>query len=105
MKKKPGVMIYFDLRYTLDRLSDAMVGKLFRAIMEYGETGCCPQLPDKLLLLWPMIEMRLITDDFRYRENATKSRYAAYCRWSREKEIAPLCYEEWLASEYQTDAI
>ena len=36
MKKKPGVMVYFDLRGMVKLLPDAEKGKLFEAILEYG---------------------------------------------------------------------
>ena len=98
-KRKPGVMVYFDMRQTLEHLSDRHVAALFRAILEYGETGRRPKLPDKLLVLWPLVEMRINTDDSRYRENVRKRKYAAYCRWAAKKDIEPLCYEEWLAQQ------
>ena len=96
MKKKPGVMIYFELRGVLKLLSDAEKGKLFEAIWEYGETGLTPTLPDKVLVIWPLIQMRMDTDTDRYNLMGMKRRYAAYVRWSREHGITPSEYNEWL---------
>ena len=68
MSKKPGVMLYFDTMQSIRHLSDKNVAILLRAIMEYGMHGTIPELPDKVLLLWPMIQMRLDTDDQRYNQ-------------------------------------
>ncbi len=54
MYEKPGVMIYFDLQETLDRLSDEQAGILFRAILEYGAKRTEPDLPDPLFFLCPL---------------------------------------------------
>lgn len=99
MKKKPGVMLYFDLKRTVDRLSDKHAGILLRAILEYGLTGTVPELPDKLFLLWPMIQMRLDVDDERYYQLTYKRKYAAYVRWENEHGREPLSYKDWACTE------
>ena len=97
MQNKPGIMIYFDVIETVNRLSDQNAGLLFRAILEYGMTRRVPELPKKLFLLWPLVQMRLDTDDERYHRVARKRRYAAYVRWAKEKGETPLPFEQWLA--------
>ena len=106
MSEKPGVMIYFDMLETLKQMSDRQAGILFRAILQYGATGVRPELPGQLRLLWPMIEMRLITDHQRYKLVSLKRQYAIYTRWAKERGEAVLSYEQWLcnredAEEYQ----
>ncbi len=101
MQKKPGVMIYFDMLETLERLSDENAGVLLRAILEYGKTQCEPQLPDPLYLLWPMIRMRLDMDDERYYQVSQKRSYAAYVRWANHQGHAPMPYNEWLCYSEQ----
>lgn len=96
MQDKPGVMIYFDIQETVNRLSDKNAGILFRAILEYGFTGCEPELPNALHLLWPMIRMRLDTDDQRYRQVTQKRKYAVYVRWAKVHGQEPLSYEDWV---------
>lgn len=96
MPNKPGIMIYFDMLETVNRLSDRDAGRLFRAILEYGMTQRVPELPEKLFLIWPLLQMRLDNDDQRYYRVTLKRRYAIYVRWAKEKGQTPLPYEEWL---------
>ena len=107
MNDKPGVMIYFELKETLNRLSDADAGILFRAIMEYGATGREAELSDALLVLWPLIRMRLDIDDQRYRNTSYKRKYAVYVRWAKHHNQEVMAYDDWLASvaqyEYQEE--
>ena len=98
MQNKPGVMIYLDMLQTLERLSDENAGILFRAILKYGATGAEPELPDALYILWPMVRMRLDTDDRRYHQVSQKRRYAAYVRWAEHHGQSPLSYEDWLCT-------
>ena len=95
MENKPGVMIYFDMLPMLERLSDKNAGILFRGILQYGATGEEPELPDKLQLFWPLIQMRLNADDERYRMASNRGKYAAYTRWARKRGVEPLPYLEW----------
>ena len=95
MKKKPGVMVYFELRRMLKLLTDEEKGKLFEAILEYGETGCIPELSPTLRVAWPLIQMRLDMDNSRYELMVIKRRYAAYSRWAKENGETIKSFEEW----------
>ena len=95
MKKKPGVMVYFELRGMLQLLTDAEKGKLFEAILEYGETGVVGELTDTLKVAWPLIQMRLDMDNSRYELTIMKRRYAAYTRWAKEHGKPVQTFEEW----------
>lgn len=99
MSKKPGVMIYFDVKESIEHMSDKNAGILLRAILEYGYTGMEPKLPNQLLLIWPMIRMRLDSDDNRYHQLHYKRRYAAHVRWSNDRGLEPLTYEAWLETD------
>jgi len=96
MKKKPGVMIYFELRGMLKLLPDAEKGQLFEAILEYGETGQLPELSPTLRVAWPLIQMRLDADTNRYTHVGMKRRYAAYVRWAKEHGEEPIAFSEWV---------
>lgn len=98
MLDKPGVMIYFELIECLKHLTDDQAGKLFRAILHYGATRQELPLTDSLLPLWPIIRMRLDTDDQRYFKVSLKRRYAIYVRWNKSHGHTPLSYDEWLAN-------
>ena len=95
MKKKPGVMVYFELRGMLKLLPESEKGKLFEAILEYGETGCVVELTDTLRVAWPLIQMRLDMDNRRYELTVMKRRYAAYTRWAKEQGKEVKTFEEW----------
>ena len=98
MKKKPGVMIYFDMRGMLKLLPDAEKGKLFEAILEYGDTGKVGELTDTLQIVWPLIQNRLDKDSLRYTDVGSKRRYAAYVRWAKEHHELPKDYRDWALS-------
>ena len=95
MKKKPGVMVYFDMRRMVKLLTDEEKGKLFEAILDYGETGCVGELTDTLRIIWPLIQNRLDTDSLRYTEVGLKRKYAAYVRWAKEHHEIPKEYSFW----------
>jgi len=97
MSKKPGVMIYFDIRGVLNMLTLEECGALFRAILEYGETGLVAQrdLLDKARLIWPLVQMSLDRDNDRYREISRRNRYANYVRWQRQRGEEILPRNEW----------
>ena len=95
-KIKPGVMIYFELAGVLATLTDAQAGKLFRAILEYGRDKTIPDLPGRLQCIWPIIQMRLDTDDDRYHQTTARRQYAAYVRWAKKNgEEKPMTFDEW----------
>ena len=102
MKKKPGVMVYFELRGMLKLLPDAEKGKLFEAILEYGETGHVRELSDTLKVAWPLIQMRLDMDNDRYTAVGMKRRYAAYVRWAKEHAERPIAYSDWVEQRGHT---
>ena len=99
MKKKPGVMIYFELRAMVKLLSDAEKGKLFEAILDYGETGITPPLTDTLKIAWPLIKYQLDADNTRYEQQAIKRKYAAYVRWTKEHNELPKAFPYWLKEQ------
>ena len=95
MKKKPGVMVYFELRGMLKLLTDAEKGQLFEAILAYGETGQVGDLCPTLKVAWPLIQMRLDLDNSRYEFTVMKRRYAAYTRWAKQHGETVQSFEEW----------
>lgn len=103
MAKKPGVMVYFDLLETLELLSDKNAGILFRAILHYGQNQTVPQLPGRLALLWPMIQMRLDLDNERYTLTSQRRKYAVYVRWSKEHGQTPLSFNSWMADRMENE--
>lgn len=67
-KKKPGVMLYFDIRPCLNRLTDAEQAQLFRGILDYGESGIDPGFENRLGLVWDFVKPMIDRDADRYKE-------------------------------------
>ena len=65
-KKRPGVMLYFDLRPCLKALSLEQKGLLFDSILSYGEIGVVPQFDDSMLTVaWNFIQPKIDADAVR----------------------------------------
>ena len=96
MKKKPGVMVYFDMRRMVKLLTDSEKGKLFEAILDYGETGTVGELTDTLRIIWPLVQHRLDTDSLQYDKKIAKRKYASHVRWTKEHNEPTLTYDVWL---------
>ena len=98
-------MIYFDIMYAIRKMTYEEAGQLFLAIMEYAETQTLPELPEKLELVWSLIQPRLDFDDQRYHEVASQKQYAAYVRWQKRANKDYLSYEEWLMEPLLTSKV
>ena len=83
---KPGVMFYFDVRPCLKRLDNESKGKLFEAILDYGEHGIVPELDGMLGVAWDFIQPRVDRDEDKYQEKCENNRKAANIRWDKERE-------------------
>lgn len=80
--KRPGAMIYFDLRPAMKRLSAEQKGHLFDAIMAYSEDGEEPEFADIALeIVWDFVKPRLDDGAGRYEETCAKRKQAANTRW------------------------
>lgn len=86
MGKQPGVMLYFDIRPSLNRLSDGDKGRLFEAILDYGQYGALPDFDGVLGVAWDFIQPKLDRDRERYEEISQKRADAIRIRWDRERE-------------------
>jgi len=95
MNQKPGVMLYFDMLPSIRNLSNAQKGILFEAILQYGYNRTIPKLPDKLLVVWPLIQMRLDRDEMQYMNVVTKRAYSAYVRWAKHNNQEVMDFTTW----------
>ena len=50
MKKPKGFFTYFHLYNVIDKLTDAQAGRLYKALMRYGDTGELTDFSDDLAL-------------------------------------------------------
>ena len=99
MNEKPGVMLYFDLLPLMDRLSNEDKGNLLHAILHYGKYGEMINLTDKVMLIWPLVQMRLDFDEKRYYDTVIRRQYAAYVRWCRKRGEESLAFDQWLVDK------
>jgi len=102
VQQKPGVMLYFELRPSLRRLSSRERLALYDAIMDYGEWGVVPDFTGKLAVAWDFVQPKLDRDDEAYLHNVQQRCYAVYIRESKKDGVLPLPYEQWLASLPET---
>lgn len=99
---RPGIMIYFDIVRSLEDLDDAEVGQLFRALLEYGQTGVLPDFQDRTLrTVWRQLQARADQDAAEYSEKCQRNRYAVYCRDTAKKGQIPLPRDEWVQIQPQ----
>lgn len=85
MKKQPGVMLYFDVRPCLNRLSDEEKGALFEAILDYGQYGLVPEFKLPLAIAWDFIRPLLDRDRERYEAICQKRTEAINHRWEQQR--------------------
>ena len=86
MKKRPGVMLYFDRLTFLDQLSAEQTGTLFKAIVAYARDGVEPETADDLVkLAWEFVRPGLDQDEKRYQEVCEKRKKAIEKRWEAER--------------------
>ena len=75
-KGRPGVMIYLEVRESLKFLSLEEKGKLFDAVLEYGELGVIPEFDGMLGMAWAFMKPKLDADAERYEDTVQKRKYA-----------------------------
>ena len=95
MMAKPGVMLYFDVRPCLKRLSAEEKGLLFDAILEYGENGTNPDFDGMIGIAWDFIQLSIDRDSDRYDHQVSQKRYATYVREAKRKGVEPVSFETW----------
>ena len=93
---RPGIMLYFELRKPLAWLSDAQKGKLFDAILEYGEFGVVPEFDGMLAMAWGFIQPRLDKDCESYENSKAQRQYAAFCKKRSSRGLPKVGFDEWL---------
>ena len=81
-KKRPGMILYFELRSVFAHLSGENCRALLLAMMDYADNGLLPErLDPSLICVWDLIRARLDADDQRYQSRVQAARRAALIRW------------------------
>lgn len=96
---KPGVMIYFDIRRQVERLSREQCGDLLMAILDFAEFGTEPTLDDMTGMCFDGLRPRIERDGKKYEDKVQKSKYAVYVRETEKHGEIPLDYAEWERSQ------
>ena len=92
---KPGSILYHDNIPALRHLSYEELGRLFLAILQYGQDGTEPQFEGALAMAWAFIKPKLDRDEERYQESVARGSYAAYCREAKKRGLSKLPKEIW----------
>lgn len=100
---QPGVMLYFDIKPGLKRLSLEEKGKLLTAILDYAGDGLLPDFDGALGVAWDFIAQRVDADAARYQAKCEQSKAAALSRWG--KHGAAVCGRIPPDADYANDNI
>ena len=94
---RPGIMVYFDMMGPLSKLQDADKGRLFWAMLEYGNSGVMPVFDDLALeMAWEFVKPKLDKDCEEYNRTVLKRQYATFCRDRKKKGESEITFDEWL---------
>ena len=93
---RPGIMVYFDMLGPIKVLPDADKGRLFVAMLEYGQSGIVPQFDGMLALAWEFAKPKLDRDNEEYNRTVLKRQYATFCRDRKKKGEPEISFDEWL---------
>ena len=108
MSNMPGVMIYLELKRSLELFTDEEKGKLLDAILNYAETGELPQFSERgMKTLWNSVREKIDRDAQKYEETRGKRRqnrlYGIYKNICIRRGDDPVSFEEWkLQDEYDS---
>ena len=91
-------MLYFDILEPIKVLSDAEKGRLFVAILEYGQNGTAPVFDGMLALAWGFVKPKIDKDSEEYNRTILKRQYATFCRDRKRKGEPEITFDEWLMS-------
>lgn len=94
-QKRPGTMIYFDLREPLKFLTVEEKGRLLDAILDYGELGSVPDFEGALAMCWAFVQPKIDRDGEQYQKSVDKRKYAVYCREEKKSGREPIGFDDW----------
>lgn len=80
------VKAFFDWPEQMSALSDAEKGRLFVAILKYGETGEIPEMQGAERILFPVFKAQIDRDSVK----SEAGKKAVNARWSKEKVEEPV---------------
>ena len=81
---RKGFVAYHSYLKTMEPLSDAECGRLFRACLTYSMTGTIPSLCGNERILWPTIQEQIDRDTKKYGDFCEKQRDNINKRWKKD---------------------
>lgn len=93
------VKAFFDWPEQMSALSDAEKGRLFVAILKYGETGEIPEMQGAERILFPVFKAQIDRDAGR----SEAGKKAVNARWSKEKAEEPVQEDTNVYESIRTD--
>ena len=85
-EKKKSFVLYVDRKKELDLLSDEQLGKLFRAIYSYVDTGIEPDFEDLALrILFSVFQSQIDANAEKYAETCRRRSENVKKRWEKQK--------------------
>lgn len=104
MGKLPGIMMYFDFRPAIDKLSFEQLGRLFAAMLNYGEFGEVPEFTDpEMSMAWGFVARYVDNDRKRYEAKCERARARALKRWERDDEAEEEADEDTACTDAKTN--
>lgn len=94
--RKATITLPLDIRQPLEVLPDADKGRLFVAILEYGESGRIPEFDGMLALAWGFIKPQIDQEREEHNKSVLKRQYATACRERKRKREPEISFDEWL---------
>ncbi len=93
---RPGIMVYFDMLGPIRVLSDEDKGRLFLAMLEYGQDGTVPQFDGMLEMAWAFVKPKIDKDEESYEDSVLQRKYAAFCKKLLRMNLPKISFDEWL---------
>lgn len=93
------VKAFFDWPEQMSALTDAEKGRLFVAILKYGETGEIPEMQGSERILFPVFKAQIDRDAGR----SEAGKKAVNARWSKEKAEGPVREDTNIYESIRTD--
>lgn len=97
---KPGIMFYFDIRPCLKRLNYEEKGRLFEAMLDYGELGIEPELEGMSGIAWDFLRPGLDRDTDRYESVVLKRKYACHVKECKKNQQDIPTFQQWFTEKH-----
>lgn len=92
----PGVMLYFEIRKPLARLSQKEKGDFLDAILDYAQYGIIPDFDGMMGMAWDFISDKIDMDTERYTQRMKQKSYAGYRSACKRRGEDPLSFLAWM---------